>query len=156
MLASSSSWPTSFSLLSSHSPPHSRDFSRRLKFMLTRVPGACISRFASRNARFAPGYAHVQSVYTHTQIYVPRYDPVFLSRFSHLAPSLTSLFVSAARDRVSPSSLNGKSTKRKRTRQRDHRWWFLFSGIAVVPLRKTQSAIYRNKNGIKKKREREK
>lgn len=33
-------------------------------------------------------------------MYAPRYDPVFLSRFFHLALSLTSLFVSAARDRA--------------------------------------------------------
>lgn len=52
-------------------------------------------------------------LHTHTQIYVPRYDPVFLSRFSHLALSLTSLFVSAARDRA---VVDGRKIYEEKTR----------------------------------------
>lgn len=55
------------------SPSHTGDFSRRLKFMLSRVPGACISRFVSRDVRFAPGYAHARvHVCAHTRVCAER------------------------------------------------------------------------------------
>lgn len=125
--------PLSLSL----SPLHTGDFSRRLKFMLSRVPGACISRFVSRDVRFAPGYAHARvHVCAHTRVCAERTHvrsrhqtythiraratgvSLFLSlslahtaRFSRLALSLTSLFVSAARSgRGNSSSGNGSSS----------------------------------------------
>lgn len=127
------------SLSLSLSSSHTGDFSRRLKFMLSRVPGACISRFVSRNVRFAPGYAHARvHVCAHTRVCAERTHvrsrhqtythmrararatgvSLFLSlslahtaRFSRLALSLTSLFVSAARSgRGNSSSGNGSSS----------------------------------------------
>lgn len=118
ILVSSSSWPTSFSLLlSSHSPSHSRDFSRRLKFMLTRVPACAHIAFRLAQCSFCAGLRtrFEARVYTRTHRYVFRdMIPVFLSRFSHLALSLTSLFVSAGRDRAAFRHRTENLQKRKR------------------------------------------
>lgn len=156
--------PLSLSL----SPSHTGDFSRRLKFMLSRVPGACISRFVSRDVRFAPGYAHARvHVCAHTHGYAqnahtceadikhihtyararygsfslsfsfsrthrsffpprPEFDKFIClcgaigSRQQQLAAATTVSPSPPLLSSSSPPTL-GKSTMRKRARQRDHR-----------------------------------
>jgi len=50
--------------------------------MPSRVPGACISRFVSRNARFVPSYAHIWSAFTYVNMHA--YIYAYVDRYTHM------------------------------------------------------------------------
>lgn len=138
--------------------------------MFSRVPGACISRFVSCDARFAPSYAHVWSAFTdaynaHVYAYAERYTHMYrvvslsllLSRCMFFPPHPEFDKFICLCGAIGPHLavvVAGKSTKRKRATKRPpmtvsfQRKRNCGGPAAESPTR----CIYRSKIGIKKRR----
>lgn len=157
ILVSSSSRPTSFSLLTSHSPrffsaikiyAHSRTRCVHIAFRLAQCSFCARLRTRSKRA-----FVHT---HTYTDVRSEIWSRLSLAFFPPRPEFDKFICLCGSRSGgISPTSSDGKSTKSKRTRQRDHRWRFPFNGIAMIPPWKLALLFIEIRMTLKKNKERD-